>query len=409
MMRKSCIIKSQTFSRYCTHIALVILILTACFIVGCERIPTDVITVAPVNKVAVATISAIDGSSLTGTATFTETDSGVHVVIEIQNATPGLHATHLHIGSNCDDVGPHWHPMGVPAGTVGVPVAEATLDMLPIGIGEIGNIPVGEDGAGVLEFTTPFWSVGGDANTDILGKLILIHETGDTFQTNPHAHHTAMPNIDANAGAHTHNIGQMQMVQTTHVCTLAVLGQQIDLEADHHLPGQAVNPHSHDILELLLTCFVSAEQLADPRILTKIPLKGSPEHQAFLKIEPKSLAAYHEFFMSIELPVAPDFFTNQYKQLFPTGAPKAFEQEMRKRLTHLYITSGIDFENLTDMIGYNVLLTNFLDERTTAWVLGYFQGDDGAFGEWIVSVLKAVQVRPGGGSRIGCGVIGLME
>ncbi len=385
-----------------TCVLLSVLILTTWSVIGCESIPTEVITTAPVNKVAVATISAIGGSDLTGTATFMETDSGVHVVIEIEDATAGLHAAHLHIGS-CADIGPHWHPIGVPAGTVGVPVAEATLGTPPIGVGEIGNISVGEDGTGVLEFTTPFWSVGGDPSTDILGKLILIHETGDTFQTNPHA----------GTGTHSHNMGQMQvgteMAQATHVCTLAVLGQQIDLETDHHLPGQAVSPHSHDILELLLKCFVSAEQLADPAILFTIPLKGSPTYQAFLEIEPNSLAAYYEFFISIGLPVAPDFFTNQYQQTFPTGTPEEYEQEMRKRLTHLYIVSGIDFENLTDMAGYNVLLTRFLDDRTTAWVLGYFQGDDAAFSEWIVSVLEAVQVRPGGGSRIGCGVIGLGE
>ena len=58
--------------------------------------------------------------------------------------------------------------------------------MPPIGVGEIGNIPVGEDGTGVLEFTTSLWSLGGAPSTDILGKLMLIHETGDTFQTNPH-------------------------------------------------------------------------------------------------------------------------------------------------------------------------------------------------------------------------------
>ena len=40
-----------------------------------------------------------------------------------------------------------------------------------------------------LEFKTPFWSLGGDPNTDILGKLIMVHETGDTFLTNPHAQH----------------------------------------------------------------------------------------------------------------------------------------------------------------------------------------------------------------------------
>ncbi|MCE2402908.1 superoxide dismutase family protein [Candidatus Poribacteria bacterium] len=331
-----------------TCVLLFVLILTTWLVIGCERIPTEVITAEPGDKVAVATISAIDGSDLTGTAMFTETDSGVHVVIEIEDAVSGLHAAHLHIGSGCDDVGPHWHPMDVQAGTVGVSVAEATLGTPPIGVGEIGNISVGTDGIGVLEFTTPFWSVGGDPSTDILGKLILIHETGDTFQINPHA----------DTGTHSHNIGQMQpgteMAQTTHACTLAMLGQQIDLEADHHLPGQAVSPHSHDLLELLLKCFLSPEQLANPEILFAIPIKGSQTYQAFLEIDPKNLAAYQEFFISIGLPVDPDFFTNQYKQTFPTGTPADFEQEMQKRLTHLYIASGIDLENPADMAGYNL-------------------------------------------------------
>ena len=60
-------------------------------------------------------------------------------------------------------------------------------------------------------------------------------------------------------------------------------------------------------------------------------------------------------------------------------------------------------------MGYNQLLITFLDARTTAWMLGYFQGDDVAFSEWIVDVLKEVQVRTGGGARIGCGLIELME
>ena len=381
-------------------ISVLVVAIILCFFLGCEWIPTEVITTTPVDKVAVATISAIDGSNLTGTATFTELDGGVHIRIEIQNASPGLYATHLHIGS-CDDIGPHWHPIGIKAGTAGVPVAEATAETLPIGIGEIGNIPVGEDGAGILEFTTQFWSIGGDQSTDIIGKLILIHETGDTFRINPHAHNTT--------GMHTHNTTQMQtgMVteQATHACTLAVLGHQIDLNADHHLPGQDVSPHTHDLLELLLKCFLRPEQLADPRNLTQIPFKGSTNHQAFLNIAPKTLDAYHTFFMSLDMPVDPVFFTTQFQQMFPIGTPEEFKQERLQRLTHLYITSGFDFHNPADIIGYNLLLTSFLDDRTTAWVLGYFQGDDVAFGEWISEVLNAVQVRPGGGARIACGVI----
>lgn len=170
-----------------TYQAIIPLIITACLVTSCEKIPTQMITAHPIDKVAVATISEIDGSGLTGTATFTEMDAEVHVVIEVQNASPGLHAIHLHIGSRCDDIGPHWHPMDVPIGISGIPVVQATLDAPPIGVGEVGNITVGEDGTGVLEFMTPFWSLGGDPNTDILGKLIMIHETGDTFLTHPHA------------------------------------------------------------------------------------------------------------------------------------------------------------------------------------------------------------------------------
>ena len=389
--------------KYNTYTALITLIITACLLSSCERIPTQVITTEPVEKVAVAVISEKDGSDLTGKATFAEMDGTVHVRIEIQNAVPGLHAAHLHTGT-CADVGPHWHPMGIPAGTVGVPVAEATPDMPPIGVGEIGNIPVGEDGTGVLEFTTPLWSLGGDPSTDILGKLVLIHETGDTFQTNPHVHQT---------GTHTHNMGQIQMemamVEATHACTLTVLGQQIDLELEHHLPGQTISSHSHDPLELLLSCFFTPEQLLDIAFLSVIQLTESPEFQALLETEPSRLAAYHEFFLSNGVPIDPDFFTNQYRRIFPTGAPEAVEQEMRMRLTHLYISSGIDFENPADLVGYNQLLSTFLDARTTAWMLGYFQGDDVAFSEWIVSILKDVQVRAGGGARIACGVIELME
>ena len=391
--------------RYNTYIVLPIFIITAWLMGGCERIPTQVVVPeAPDEKFAVAVISEKDGSGLTGEAIFIETDRMVHVRIEIQNAAPGLHATHLHEGT-CTDVGPHWHPMGVPAGTVGVPVAEATLEMPPIGVGEIGNISVSEDGTGVLEFKTPLWSLGGDPNTDILGKLLLIHETGDTFQTHPHT----------GATAHTHNMAQMQMetemamVETAHVCTLKVLSQQVDLELDHHLPGQTVDQHSHDPVELLLSCFFSAEQLLDLAFLPVIQLTESPEFQALLASEPSSLAAYHDFFLSQGAPIDPDFFTHQYQDTFPTGAPEEFEQEMRMRLTDLYIASGIDFENPADSVGYNHLLTTFLDARGTAWVLGYFQGDDTAFSEWIVAVFKEVQVRAGGGARIGCGVIALMQ
>ena len=309
--------------RFYACIMLIACITVACLVTGCEKIPTQVITTRTVEETATAVISEKDGSGLTGSATFLEIDGTVRVKIEIQNATPGLHAAHLHIGS-CTDVGPHWHPMGIPAGTVGVPVAEATPEMPPIGVGEIGNIPVGEDGTGVLEFATPFWSLGGDPNTDVLGKLMLIHETGDTFQTNPHGHHTAMGEAGISTiqtGTHTHNMGQIAIVEATHTCTLAVLGQQVDLELDHHLPGQVVDPHSHDPLELLLKCFFTPEQLLDLAFLSVIQLTESPAYQTFLETEPTSLAAYHKFFSVSRCPHRSSFFHESVSAHFPKRRP----------------------------------------------------------------------------------------
>lgn len=135
----------------------------------------------------VANITQLNDSELRGHATFqwSEEDQGVRAVIRITNAAPGLHAAHLHTGT-CDDIVPHWHPIEIPAGVSGVPVAEATRETPPVGIGEIGNIRVGEDGTGVLEFTTPFWTLDENPRSGILGKLILIHEAGDTFHSIPH-------------------------------------------------------------------------------------------------------------------------------------------------------------------------------------------------------------------------------
>ena len=172
------------------YTVLAILITLACLTSGCDKVIKEIVTPESVDKVAVATIYDINASGISGIATFTDVAAGTHVVIEVQNTTPGLHAMHLHTGSSCADYGPHWHPMGVPAGIPGIPVVQATLDMPPIGRGEVGNILAGEDGTGILEFTTPFWSLGGDSTTDILGKLIMIHETGDTFAPDPHVHDT---------------------------------------------------------------------------------------------------------------------------------------------------------------------------------------------------------------------------
>ncbi len=207
--------------KYQTYWAFMLLLIGTTFTYGCEMIQTTLPMDGVSVKTAVATISGLDENSITGTATFMEMEGAIHAVIEVQNASPGLHAMHLHTGTSCLDVGLHWHPVGIPAGTVGVPVAEATQANPPIGRGEIGNVLVGETGTGRLEFTTPLWSLGGSPDTDILGKLILVHEVGDTFEAMPHGQH--LPD----------NTSMVEMGATEH---------------HHHDAGTP--PHSHDEMPL---------------------------------------------------------------------------------------------------------------------------------------------------------------
>ena len=144
-----------------------------CNLLACDRVRKQadhIVSPAVTLNRAVATISEINDSGLMGTATFTEMNGMVHVVIEIKNASQGLHASHLHNG-DCAEIGPHWHPMNIRSGYSGIPVAEATLEVPPVGIGEIGNIPVDETGVGILEFTTPFWTIGTGEINDVLGKV----------------------------------------------------------------------------------------------------------------------------------------------------------------------------------------------------------------------------------------------
>ena len=183
-------LKLNTFS-----FLLVVFSTILCNLFACDRVRKQadhIVSPEVTLNQAVAVINEINGSGLIGTATFTAMNDIVHVVIEIKNASERLHASHLHDG-DCAEIGPHWHPMSIPSGYSGVPVAEATLEAPPIGIGEIGNILVDETGTGTLEFTTPFWTIGTGETNDILGRLIVVHEAGDSFLENlTHQEHAEM-------------------------------------------------------------------------------------------------------------------------------------------------------------------------------------------------------------------------
>jgi len=102
---------------------------------------------------------------------------------KISNLGPGTHAIHIHEKADCSSAdgkssGGHWNPTREDHGKWG--------DAKGYHKGDIGNFEVGEDGMGRIEFSTDEWCLGcGDANKDILGKAIIVHQGADDFTSQP--------------------------------------------------------------------------------------------------------------------------------------------------------------------------------------------------------------------------------
>ena len=163
-------------------IQVLILIGISFALIGCGRGQQQAgILSAPSAKQAIATIGSTSDSSVTGMATFTQNGDQITLAIEIQGASPGLHAVHIHANGDCSapdgtSAGGHWNPTDVAHGKWGV--GEFHL-------GDIGNITVGEDGTGSIGLTTDLWEIGTGSDIDVVGKGIIVHAGADDFVSQP--------------------------------------------------------------------------------------------------------------------------------------------------------------------------------------------------------------------------------
>ncbi len=132
-------------------------------------------------KHALALIEGKSGSGLTGKAVFVQRGNSVALQIMLENASPGIHAIHLHEKGDCSapdamSAGPHWNPEGLAHGKWGHP---------PFHRGDIGNVEVGQDGKGATSLTSEVWSIGGAPETDVTNKAVVVHAGPDDFTTQP--------------------------------------------------------------------------------------------------------------------------------------------------------------------------------------------------------------------------------
>lgn len=136
---------------------------------------------APEGPQAKANIESKSGSTVTGTATFTEQSTGgVRVHVHVDHAPPGIHGLHIHEKGDCSDpeaknAGGHFNPGGMP---------HAGPTDMKRHAGDLGNIEVKANGSGDLDVTSDLLTVKPGPNS-VAGKAVVFHEKADDLTTQP--------------------------------------------------------------------------------------------------------------------------------------------------------------------------------------------------------------------------------
>jgi Cu-Zn family superoxide dismutase len=129
---------------------------------------------------ASARIEGRSGSSLTGTASFSEQSGGVLVELSVTNAPPGWHAVHVHEKGDCSaadgsSAGTHFNPAGHKHGSPHAAEHHA---------GDLGNMWVDEHGNGRHVLLMPVLAVT-DGPNSVRGRALIVHAAADDLVTDP--------------------------------------------------------------------------------------------------------------------------------------------------------------------------------------------------------------------------------
>ena len=160
-----------------TTVAAALLLAVCLGLAGCDS-DDD-----PLQREAIADIrpTAASGSDVAGEAVFVQDGDDIMLIVDIRNASPGLHGVHIHETGDCSaadgtSAGGHWNPTDEDHGRWGGDSFH---------LGDLGNIPVGMDGTGYIERTTDLWDLGTGSDLDVVGKAIIVHAGEDDFVSQP--------------------------------------------------------------------------------------------------------------------------------------------------------------------------------------------------------------------------------
>ncbi|MDQ3279220.1 MAG: superoxide dismutase family protein [Bacteroidota bacterium] len=135
-------------------------------------------------RMAEATLSGtFADTAVNGTARFERMDNGrvkMTLNLSVPKKANKSVAVHLHEHGSCADTamaaGGHWNPTGANHGKWGEGQFHA---------GDIGNVKLDGQGNGTTELETDLWSIGGDAQKNILNKTVMVHGGVDDYKSQP--------------------------------------------------------------------------------------------------------------------------------------------------------------------------------------------------------------------------------
>lgn len=145
-----------------------------------EPAPAPAADPAPAAPAAAKAVFASLDGMITGSATFTESEGGVEIHVEVAGAPPGTHGFHVHEAGDCSaadftSAGGHFNPAGVPHG--GPADAERHA-------GDLGNIEIDDSGAGHLALSSDLITVAAGP-TSVVGRAAILHADADDLESQP--------------------------------------------------------------------------------------------------------------------------------------------------------------------------------------------------------------------------------
>lgn len=128
---------------------------------------------------AVCVLNPTKGNKTHGIVTFTESDSGMVVVAEIEGLSPGKHGFHIH------EFGDYSSPDGSSAGDHFNPESKehGAPHSDPRHVGDLGNLEAGQDGKVHYQVVDSLISLNGKHS--IIGRSLVVHAGEDDLKTQP--------------------------------------------------------------------------------------------------------------------------------------------------------------------------------------------------------------------------------